>query len=133
MKLKDKVAIITGASRGIGKAIALAFANEGADMVIVSRSLPEVTETAAQVKALGRCVLALKVDVSSKEEVAYMVSSAIGEFGKVDILVNNAGIQNPIGLLAENDTEHWIEAININLIGTFLCTKAVLPIMLRQQ
>ena len=133
MKLKDKVAIVTGAGRGIGKAIALTFAEEGAHVVVVSRSLPEVMETAAQAEALGRHALALKVDVSKKEAVAHMVGSAVKEFGKIDILVNNAGIQGPIGLMVENDIEHWAETINVNLIGTFLCIKAVLPVMLKRR
>jgi 3-oxoacyl-[acyl-carrier protein] reductase len=133
MRLKDKIAIVTGASRGIGKAIAITFAQEGADVVVVSRSLPEVEETAAQAKALGRRALALRVDVSRQKDITRMVNSAIKEFGKVDILVNNAGIQGPIGPIIKAGIEDWIQTVNINLIRTFLCAKAVLPFMVKRR
>lgn len=132
MKLKDKVAIVTGAGRGIGRAIALAFAREGADVVVVSRTLSEVDETAVQASALGRRGLPLKVDVSRREDVESMVKSAVEEFGRIDVLVNNAGLLGPVGPLVENDVERWVDTINVNLTGTFLCCKAVLPIMIKQ-
>lgn len=132
MKMKDKVAIVTGAGRGIGKAIALSYAREGADIIAVSRTPSEVKETASQIKALGRHALPLKVDVSRREDVENTVKSALEEFGKIDVLVNNAGILGPIGPLVENDANHWIETIKVNLIGTFLCCKAVLPVMIKQ-
>lgn len=132
MKLNDKVAIITGASRGIGRAIALAFAREGADVVVVSRKLSEVEETATQVRTLGRRALALRVDVSLMEDVESMVKSTLQEFGRIDVLVNNAGILGPVGPLVENDANHWVGTIRVNLIGTFLCCKAVLHIMIKQ-
>jgi len=132
MKLKDKVAIVTGAGRGVGRAIALAFAREEADVVVVSRTLSDVEETAAQVRALGRRALALRVDVSRMEDVESMVKSTLRDFGRVDVLVNNAGILGPIGPLIENDVEQWIETIKVNLTGTFLCCKAVSPIMIKQ-
>jgi len=132
MKLKDKVAIVTGAGRGIGKAIALAFAREGANVAVVSRTLSEVEETAAQIEALGKRALPLKVDVSKREDVENMVKSTLEEFAKINVLVNNAGILGPIGPLVENDINHWIETIDVNLIGTFLCCKAVLPFMIKQ-
>jgi len=132
MRLKDKVAIVTGAGRGVGRAIALALAREGADLVVVSRTFPEVEETAGQVRVLGRRALALRVDVSRMEDVENMVKSALRDFGRIDVLVNNAGILGPIGSLIENDVEQWIETVKVNLIGTFLCCKAVLPIMVKQ-
>lgn len=133
MELEGRVAIVTGAGRGIGRAIALAFAREGADIVIASRGLPEANETAGEVKALGRRALALPVDVSAQAQVDMMVASVINRLGKVDILVNNAGIQGPIGPTAENDTGHWVETVQVNLVGTFLCCRAVLPHMIKQQ
>ena len=133
MKLKNKTAIVTGAGRGIGKAIALALAKEGADLVVVSRSLPEVTGTADEAKSLGRRALALKVDVSRQENVVRMVSDTLAEFGKIDILVNNASIQGPIGRISDNPVERWVETISTNLTGTFLCIKEVLPFMMKQR
>jgi len=132
-KLKDKVAIVTGSGRGIGRAIALAFAREGADVVALSRTQSEVMETATQVGALGRRALALEAGVSKKEDVERVVRSTMHEFGKVDVLVNNAGILGPVGPVVDNDVEEWIRTININLIGTFLCTKMVLPIMIERR
>ena len=133
MKLKGKVAIVTGAGRGIGKAIALAFAGEGADVVVVSRTITKVMETARKLQALGYRALAMKVDVSDREEVENMVSSVIQQFSKVDILVNNAGIQGPIGLITESNPDQWLKTVTINLGGTFLCSRAVLPIMMKHR
>lgn len=133
MELKDKVAIVTGAGRGIGRAIALAFAREGADLVVVSRSLPEVTETAHRVEVVGRRAVALRVDVSDQGQVNSMVASAINSLKKVDILVNNASIQGPIGPAVDNDVKHWMETVEINLVGTFLCSRAVLPYMIEER
>ena len=133
LKLEDKVAIVTGSGRGIGKAIALAFAKEGADVVVLSRTQSEVAETATRAKALGRQALVLKADVSKKEDVERIVRSTMHEFGKVDVLVNNAGILGPVGPVVDDDAEKWIKTVNINLIGTFLCTKTVLPIMIKRR
>ncbi len=133
MRLQGKVAIITGASRGIGRAIALAFAQEGADAVVVSRNLSEVEETAAKIRVLGKRALALKVDVSRREDVEVMVKSTLREFGRIDVLVNNAGILGPVGPLVENDAELWTETVKVNLVGAFLCCKYVLPVMISQR
>lgn len=132
MKLSGKVAVVTGAGRGIGKAIALAFAREGADLTVVSRTITEVEQTAEEVRGLSRRALALKVDVSDEGDVKHMVEETLSTFGKIDILVNNAGILGPIGPLHENDVEAWIETVRVNLIGTFLCCRAVLTVMIKQ-
>jgi 3-oxoacyl-[acyl-carrier protein] reductase len=132
MKLKGKVAVVTGAGRGIGKAIALAFAKEGADLTVVSRTLAEVEQTARQVKGFGVKALPLRVDVSRAEEVDSMIEETLQMFGKIDVLVNNAGILGPVGLLVENDVKLWIETVHVNLIGTFLCCWAVLPHMMKR-
>jgi NAD(P)-dependent dehydrogenase (short-subunit alcohol dehydrogenase family) len=132
MRLAGKATIITGAGRGIGRAIALAFAREGADVLVASRTLPEVAETAEEARALGRHALALKVDVSSRDEVQRMVAQGLEEFGKVDILVNNAGTYGSIGPVVHNDPEKWVQTIRINLFGAFFCARAVLPFMIRQ-
>ena len=133
MKLENKVAIITGAGRGIGRAIALAFAKEGANMVAASRTLSEIQGVAAEVEALGQRALPVRADVSRPEDVNELIKSALQEFGRVDILANVAGVQGPIGPLVENDIEHWLKTIHINLLGTFLCSKAALPIMMKQR
>lgn len=132
MKLRDRIAIVSGAGRGIGKGIALAFAREGAQLVLAARTLSEVQAAAREVQALGRHALAMKVDVSERQEVDAMVASVLAEFGRVDILVNNAAVQLPIGPLWENDPDEWLRAVFINLGGVFLCCRAVVPQMIRQ-
>ncbi len=132
-QLLDKVAIVTGGGRGIGRAIALAFAREGADVVVASRTPQEIEETAAEIQALGRRGLAVKADISQWDEVNHLVEETLSAFGRIDILVNNAGIQGPIGLLVENDVEEWVNTIRVNLAGTFFCIKAVLPHMIERR
>jgi len=133
VKLAGKAAIITGAGRGIGKAIALAFAREAANVVVAARTLSEVTETAQQVRDLGRRALPLTVDVSDRGGVERMIAAALDKFGKVDILVNNAGTCGPIGPLVDNDPERWLQTIRINLFGVLFCSRAVLPFMIRER
>jgi len=139
MTLSRKVAIVTGSSRGIGKAIAIALAKEGADIVVAARTetahkdLPgTIHETASEIQNLGRCCLALKTDVTKEEEVERMVRHTISEFKRVDILVNNAGISARSSIL-ELSIKRWDLILAVNLRGTFLCTKAVLPYMLDQK
>jgi len=133
VSLSQKVAIVTGAGRGIGRAIALAFAGEGASVVAVSRTLSEVEETMTQVQTLGAQALAVQADVSNRDDVAGVVDQTVQAFGTVDILVNNAGVQGPIGPLVENDADAWMQTVMINLVGPFLCCQAVLPVMIRQR
>jgi 3-oxoacyl-[acyl-carrier protein] reductase len=133
LRLKGKVAIVTGSGRGIGKAIAISFAKEGANLVVVSRTFSEVLETAKQIEMMGGKALPLKVDVSSRGDVEDMVNKALERFGRIDVLVNNAGMLGPIGPLHENDVNEWIKTVHVNLIGAFLCCKAVLPVMIRQR
>ena len=130
MRLKDKVAIITGAGRGIGKTVALAFARNGADVVAVDLALPPVEATAGEVRALGRRALAVRADVSKWEDVARMAKVAAQELGGIDILINNAGIADikpkPFFQVTE---EEWDKIMSVNLKGVFLCCKAVFPFM----
>jgi NAD(P)-dependent dehydrogenase (short-subunit alcohol dehydrogenase family) len=133
MKLRDKVAIVTGAGRGIGRAIAMAFGREGANVVAASRTLSEVSDTAKEIEALGRQCLPLRADISSRDDVEDMVRKTLEMFGRIDILVNNAGMLGPIGPLHENNIDEWIKTVHVNLIGTFLCCRAVLPAMIRQR
>ncbi len=133
MRLKDKVAIVTGGGRGIGSSICLAFAREGADIVVAARTSEEIQGISAELERLGGQALALKTDVSQREDVRNMVDRTIREFGKVDILVNNAGVQGPIGATVDTDIDCWIETVKINLIGSYLCSKGVLPYMIKQK
>lgn len=139
MKLEGKVAIITGASRGIGKAIALALARAGADVVVAARTEEEkgplpgtIHKTADEIHTLGRRALAIKTDVTKEEEVEAMVRRTIEEFGGIDVLVNNAGINVP-GTILDVSTKRWDLIMAVNLRGTFLCTRAVLPKMMEQR
>lgn len=130
MQLEQKVAIITGARRGIGRAIALKYAQHGADCVLLARTAPD--ELAAEIRALGRRALALAVDVSDPEAVEGAVKGAVKEFGRVDILVNNAGI-NDDGLLIRMKLEQWKRVLDVNLSGAFYATKAVARPMLKAE
>jgi citronellol/citronellal dehydrogenase len=138
VKLAGKVAIVTGSSRGIGKAIALALAQEGADVVVAARTEVEQTlpgtiyKTAAEIQALGRRALPLKVNVTQEQEVAQMVTETLAEFGRIDILVNNAGVSAP-GSMLELSVKRWDLIMAVNVRSTFLCTKAVLPYMIEQR
>jgi NAD(P)-dependent dehydrogenase (short-subunit alcohol dehydrogenase family) len=131
MILKDRVAIITGGSGGIGKAIAAAFAREGASLVLVSRTGEELEKIQRGLAISGPVVEIFPADISRKEDVRGLLDFTLKKFGTVDILVNSAGIQGPIGLITDIDEKDWFEAIKINLYGTFLCIKAVLPVMMK--
>lgn len=132
MKLKDKVAIITGAGRGIGRGIVDAFAKEGARLVLVSRTLSQVEEAAQEARNLGADAIALTVDVADTDDVQRMVEQARNRFSRIDILVNNAAILGPVGPLQANDMRHWAETMRINVTGLALCCHAVLPAMIEQ-
>ncbi|MBI4596210.1 MAG: 3-oxoacyl-[acyl-carrier-protein] reductase [Candidatus Tectomicrobia bacterium] len=130
MILKGKVAIITGAAQGIGKAIALKFAHEGADIVVSDINIDLARATAQEIEQLGRKSLALKVDVSKTDEAEEMVEDALKAFGHIDILVNNAGITRDT-LLMRMKKDDWDLVLNINLGGTFNCAKAVVKHMVK--
>ena len=131
-KLDQRVAIVTGGGTGIGRSIALAFAKEGADVVICSRKKANLEKVAEEIKALGRRSLAVATDVSVKKQVQNMVQQTVDEFGRVDILVNNAGILR-IATILETTEQDWDEVIDINLKGVFLCTQAVAKYMMEQR
>jgi len=131
MKLKDKVAIITGAGQGIGKEIALAFAREGAKVVVTDITGKE-KEVVEEIKNMGREAIAVKVDVSKMEDAKKMAEEALKSFGRIDILVNNAGIY-PFKPFVEMTESDWDKVINVNLKGTFNCTKAVFETMIKQK
>jgi NAD(P)-dependent dehydrogenase (short-subunit alcohol dehydrogenase family) len=127
--LEDQVAFITGAGRGIGRAIALAFARAGCQVAAVARTEAEIEETAALVRELNRRGVAIRADVSREEDVLGAVAEATQALGQIDILVNNAGFLK-IQPLAETSLEDFNRAIDVNLRGVFLCLKAVLPAMM---
>ena len=133
MQLTDKVALVTGASRGIGRAIALLMAKQGADVVVnYSGSEGAAQETVDAILAMGRKAITIKANVGNAEEVAAMVEEAHSTFGRIDILVNNAGITRD-GLLMRMKDSDWDDVININLKGVYLMTKAVSKIMMKQR
>ena len=128
--LEGKVALIIGASRGIGKAVALAFAAEGADIAFTDLVVNE--ETVAELEACGHKVVAYKSDASSFEEAHKVVEQAVADFGRIDILVNNAGITRD-GLMLRMEEAQWDAVINVNLKSAFNFTHAVTPVMARQR
>jgi NAD(P)-dependent dehydrogenase (short-subunit alcohol dehydrogenase family) len=130
VRLTNAIAVITGASKGIGKSIALAFADEGAQLVLVARSRDQLEKVAVGIKQKSGTAVPLPCDVSSPQEVRNLSRTVQDEFGRIDILVNNAGISRRSKLL-EYDDKTWLEVIRINLFSAYLCTKAFLPMMER--
>lgn len=128
MELEGKIALVTGAGSGIGKAIALTFAKEGADVAVNDVDIGNAEATASEVKALGRRSIAVRADVSKEDEVNRMVERILGEWGGVDILVNNAGSGNQL-LLEDMTAADWHRVMGVNLDGTFYCSKAVIKTM----
>jgi NAD(P)-dependent dehydrogenase (short-subunit alcohol dehydrogenase family) len=131
MRLQDKVAVVTGAGSGIGQAIALRFAAEGADVVIPDIKLAAAEETAERVRALGRRALAMQVDVSRSADVKRAITTTVEQLGRIDIMVNNAGIRF-IAPLTEVSDEDWNRVIAINLTGVFYGIREVVPQMKKQ-
>jgi NAD(P)-dependent dehydrogenase (short-subunit alcohol dehydrogenase family) len=133
MELKDRVAIVTGSARGIGSGIALAFAREGARVVVNGLSADSCSDTVNQIISSGGKAIAFAADVSKAPDQEAMVAAALKAFGKIDILVNNAGIEAKPTLVHEMTEEQWDRVLNINLKGVFLGIKAVLPTMIAQK
>jgi 3-oxoacyl-[acyl-carrier protein] reductase len=132
-RLDGQVAIVTGGSRGIGRAVALAFAREGADVAIVGAHDPAaLREAEKEIAAVGRRALAAIVDVAQRDAVEGVVNQVLDGWGRIDILVNNAGILRP-ARLEEISGEQWDQVIAVHLKGTFNCTQAVVPTLKRQR
>jgi citronellol/citronellal dehydrogenase len=140
MKLKDKVAIITGSSRGVGKFIAMELAKEGCNIVVAARSEQEsdpklpgtIYSTAEELRSLGVRALPVRTDVTDEESIRSMVKQTLDEFGRIDLLVNNAGIMGP-GRLWELPIKRWDLVMRVNVRGAVLCCQAVLPHMIERR
>ena len=132
MRLQGQVAIITGAGRGIGRAIALAYASEGAKVALAARNEADLGESVAAVAEIGGEAIAVRTDVTSQMATQRLARRVVEEFGRIDVLVNNAGTSGPIGPLQDNNIDDWVDTINVNLTGTFLVCRAVIPAMLEQ-
>lgn len=130
--LKDKVAVVTGASRGIGRSISLALAAEGARIVAVDLGLDEIEKVADEIRALGTEALAVQGNVTVTADAERMIEAAMEKFGRVDILVNNAGITKD-GLLLRMKDEDWDAVLTVNLKGAFICSRAAAKVMAKQR
>jgi NAD(P)-dependent dehydrogenase (short-subunit alcohol dehydrogenase family) len=131
MRLKDKVAIVTGGASGIARGVCVAYAREGAHVVVADVNLDGAQETAAMVEAAGRRGLAVCTDVADPAQILAMVATARAEFGRIDVLFNGAGIISPTALL-DTTVEQWDHIMAVNLRGEFLCLQAVARIMVEQ-
>jgi len=130
--LKDKVAVVTGASRGIGKSISLALARQGAKIVAFDITLTGMEQLLAEIKALGSEGIAVEGNVTATADTEKLVDQAVAAYGRIDILVNNAGITRD-GLLMRMKDEDWDAVLTVNLKGAFLCTRAVSKVMTKQR
>ena len=131
-KLEGKVAIVTGGGRGIGRAVALAYAREGAAVAIASRTRSEVEQVAAEATREGARALAFPADVTDEAAVMRLVNATVAAFGRCDVLVTGAGVAEPIAEVADLGLAEWEAGLRGNLTSTFLCCRAVLPHMRRQ-
>lgn len=132
MELVGKLALVTGAAQGIGKAVALLLAREGADVAVSDVNIEKAEETCREIQSLGRNAMAINVDVRRADDVEKMVQAIMERFGRIDILVNNAGIARD-KLILRMTEEDWDAVLDVNLKGTFHCTKAVIKHMSKQR
>jgi len=130
MRLEDKVAVITGGGIGIGRYMALAFAREGAHLVLAGRTPGPLEDAAREIESLGRRALAVPTDVAFENQVKALIGRAIAEFGRIDVLVNNAGIEGPTAYLVDLELPDWQRVLDVNLTGMMLCTRETLKHML---
>jgi NAD(P)-dependent dehydrogenase (short-subunit alcohol dehydrogenase family) len=133
MKLQDKVAIITGGGRGLGRSVALTFGKEGANVALAARTKEQIEHVAEELRSLRRSAIAVPTDVSDEDQVNHLVKRTLEAYGTIDILVNNAGIRGSIGPIHKISLEEWEQTLRLNLTATFLCSKAVLPVMMEKK
>ena len=133
MKLDNKVAIVTGGGVGIGKAISLAFANEGAAVVAAARALPRLEAVADEIRSRGGRAIAIQTDVSGENQVKRMVAQTLHEYGQIDILVSNSGIAGSTINVVDIKLDDWNEVLAINVTGAMLCAREVLKSMIARQ
>jgi len=131
-RLDGRVAWVTGASRGLGKAMALALAEAGADLVLSARTVVDLEGTASEVKRLGRRAVVVQADVTRRSDVEAVVAKALAEYDRVDILVNNAGVTS-VKPLVETEETDWDTVLSTNVRGPYLCTRAVGPHMIARK
>ena len=132
LELEGKVALVTGAAQGIGRAIALLLAQKGVNIVVSDNNLEKAEETAKEIEAIGRRAMAIRADVANTNDVEHMVQAVLERLGQIDILVNNAGIARD-KLILRMTEEDWDAVLNVNLKGTFNCTKSVIRHMSKQR
>jgi len=133
MRLHDKVAVVTGGGRGIGRAICLAFAREGANVVVAADVESQVRDVAAKVEALQRKALAYTLDVAKPDDVQRLLNATLVEFDRVDVLVNCAGVVGKRAFIHDADDAEWRRVIDVNLFGTYHCIKSFLPAMMQRR
>ena len=129
-KLAEKIALVTGSGRGIGRAIAIAFAREGANLVLAARTPEQLDVVAAEIRALGRRALAVQTDVTDRASVDALAEAVRTEYGRLDILVNNAGGGIERDRILDSDPELWIADVTVNCISAYLVSRALLPLMI---
>lgn len=132
MRLAEQVAVVTGSAKGIGRAIAIGIAREGADVILTDVDIERAEIVAQEIESLNRKGVPIRADVSENKEIVMMVKKALSIFGKIDILINNAGIIKR-GSLEDHSEEDWDSVIAVNLKGTFNCCKEIVPIFKKQQ
>ena len=132
MDIQEKVVIVTGAGSGVGRALALEFGRNGARVVAAARRHDRISETAAAIEAEGGTAIAVKTDVTDIGQVEHMVSRSLDAFGQIDVIFNNAGSFAALGAVWEVDPDLWWNDVTVNLRGTMLCCRAVLPSMLQR-
>jgi NAD(P)-dependent dehydrogenase (short-subunit alcohol dehydrogenase family) len=133
MKLAGKVAIITGGGKGIGRAIALLFAREGAAVLLNGTTREAIEAVAGEINQSGGRAIAFAADIAVEENVKRLIETTLAEFGRIDILVNNSGIAGPTAPVVKVSLEDWQRTFDVNLTGAFLCAKYALPGMIEQQ